>query len=97
MGTLLGKHVHQVARAFREGGGVPYSEFRPEFTDVMDGISRVYFDGALIDGYVPLIDGLAERLGAGIRVADVVCGTGHAVGAARTGVPRLDVRRLRHR
>ena len=79
MGTLLGKHVHQVARAFREGGGVPYSEFRPEFTDVMDGISRVYFDGALIDGYVPLIDGLAERLGAGIRVADVACGTGHAL------------------
>ena len=58
---------------------MPYSEFRPEFTDVMDGISRVYFDGALIDGYVPLIDGLAERLGAGIRVADVACGTGHAL------------------
>ena len=50
MGTLLGKHVHQVARAFREGGGVPYSEFRPEFIDVMVGISRVYFDGALFDG-----------------------------------------------
>src|SRR5262245_18020402 len=36
LNTLLGKHVHQVARAFREGGGVPYAEFRPEFTDVMD-------------------------------------------------------------
>ena len=35
--THLGKHLHQVARAFREGGGVPYAEFRPEFTDVMDG------------------------------------------------------------
>ncbi len=79
MGTLLGKHVHQVARAFREGGGVPYSEFRPEFTDVMDSISRVYFDGALIDGYLPLIPGLPERLEAGIRVADVACGTGHAL------------------
>ena len=29
LGTHLGKHVHQVARAFREGGGVPYSEYRP--------------------------------------------------------------------
>src|SRR5690242_19745468 len=44
MGTHLGKHVHQVARAFREGGGVPYAEYRPEFTDVMDGISRVVYD-----------------------------------------------------
>ncbi len=79
LSTHLGKHVHQVARAFREGGGVPYSEFRPEFTDVMDAISRVYFDGALVDLYLPLIPGLRERLEAGIRVADVACGTGHAL------------------
>ena len=79
LSTHLGKHVHQVARAFREGGGVPYSEFRPEFTDVMDAISRVYYDGSLIDGYLPLIPGLRERLEQGIRVADVACGTGHAL------------------
>ena len=38
--THLGKHLHQVATAFREGGGVPYSAFRPEFTDVMDATNR---------------------------------------------------------
>jgi SAM-dependent methyltransferase len=79
MGTHLGKHVHQVARAFREGGGVPYAEYRPEFTDVMDGISRVVYDGLLLDAYVPLAPGLPERLTAGARVADVACGTGHAL------------------
>lgn len=79
LGTHLGKHVPQVARAFREGGGVPYSEYRPEFTDVMDGISRVFFDSGLIDLYLPLVPGLTERLEAGIRVADVACGTGHAL------------------
>jgi len=77
--THLGKHVHQVARAFREGGGVPYAEFRPELTDVLDGISRTFFDAALVDGYLPLVPGLAEQLEAGARVADVACGTGHAV------------------
>ena len=79
LNTHLGKHVHQVARAFREGGGVPYAEYRPEFTDVMDGVSRVMYDGFLVDAYVPLVPGLPERLAAGARVADVACGTGHAV------------------
>jgi SAM-dependent methyltransferase len=79
LGTHLAKHVHQVARAFVEGGGVPYAEFRPEFTDVMDGVSRTMFDGFLVDGYLPLAAGLADRLTAGARVADVACGTGHAL------------------
>jgi SAM-dependent methyltransferase len=79
LGTHLGKHVHQVARAFREGGGVPYEEFRPEFTDVIDGISRVFYDAQLVDAWVPLAHGLSEKLRAGARVADVACGAGHAL------------------
>ncbi len=79
MNTHLGKHLHQVAQAFREGGGVPYAEYRPEFTDVMDAISRVQFDGMLLDVYVPMVPGLADRLAAGARVADIACGTGHAL------------------
>ncbi len=77
--THLGKHVHQVARAFREGGGVAYAEYRPELTDVMDGISRSIFDTQLLDAYVPLVPGLDAQLRAGTRVADVACGTGHAL------------------
>jgi SAM-dependent methyltransferase len=79
LNTHLGKHLHQVAHAFREGGGVPYAAFRPEFTDMMDAVSRVGFDGALVDGIIPLADGLADRLVAGARVADFGCGTGHAM------------------
>jgi SAM-dependent methyltransferase len=77
--THLGKHVHKVARAFREGGGVPYAEYRPEFTDMMDAMSRNIYDANLIDGYLPLVPGLAEQLRSGARVADVACGTGHAL------------------
>jgi SAM-dependent methyltransferase len=79
LNTHLGKHVHQVARAFREGGGVPYAEYRPEFTDVMDAIGRGTYDALLIDAYLPLVPGLTEQLNSGVRVADVACGTGHAL------------------
>jgi hypothetical protein len=37
------------------------------------------FDVALIDGVLPLVPGLTERLEAGIDVADVGCGQGHAI------------------
>jgi hypothetical protein len=77
--THLGKHVHEVARAFRDGGGVPYSAYRPEFTDMMDQISRVYFDAALVDALLPAIPGLTDRLEAGGTVADFCCGTGHSL------------------
>jgi SAM-dependent methyltransferase len=77
--THLGKHVHQVAHAFREGGGVPYAEYRPEFTDLMDAIGRNIYDGLLIDGYLPLVPGLRDSLERGARVADVACGTGHVL------------------
>jgi SAM-dependent methyltransferase len=77
--THLAKHVDAVARAFREGGGVPYAAYRPEFTDVMDALGRGTFDELLLDAYLPLVPGLAERLAAGARVADVGCGTGHAI------------------
>jgi len=79
LGTHLAKHVHQVARAFREGGGVPYAEYRPEFTDVMDVIGRGAYDAFLVDAYLPLVPGLTETLTAGAHVADVACGTGHAL------------------
>jgi SAM-dependent methyltransferase len=77
--TVLARHLHQIVEAFREGGGVPYSAFTPEFTDVMDAMGRGVFDTMLLDGYLPLAPGLAETLSDGARVADVACGTGHAL------------------
>jgi SAM-dependent methyltransferase len=79
MNTHLGKNLHKVADAFRNGGGVPYADFRPDFTDAMDGVSRVQFDFMLIDVYLQMIPGLTERLERGAQVADVACGTGHAL------------------
>jgi len=84
---LLAKHIQPVATAFREGGGVPYAAYRPEFTDLMDALSRGTFDGVLVDGIVPLVTGLADRLHTGIDVADIGCGTGHSTNLLARAFP----------
>lgn len=79
LNTHLAKHVGQVTEAFREGGGVPYEAFRPEFISVMDALNRGGFDEHLVSAWLDLVPGLRDRLTAGARVADVGCGTGHAM------------------
>ncbi|BBX73101.1 class I SAM-dependent methyltransferase [Mycobacterium shinjukuense] len=76
--SLLGEVEQQVIRCFREGGGVPYSEY-PRFHKLMAEVSGEVFDHALIDVVLPLVDGLPERLRSGADVADFGCGSGHAV------------------
>lgn len=79
MSVHLSTHVNGVAERFRSGGGVPYDEYRPEFTSAMDEIGRRQYDASLIGSYLPRADGLIDRLAQGIEVADLGCGTGHCI------------------
>ena len=85
---MLAKRLPKVIDCFRQGGGVPYSEFRPEFTEAMDASWRLLYDGLLIKGFLPAAEGLPDRLQAGIRGADVGCGTGHAINVMAREYPR---------
>ncbi len=88
--AMLAKRLPGVADCFKTGGGVPYSEFRPDFTDYMDASWRLLYDGLLIKGFLPVVKGLPERLTEGIRVADLGCGTGHAINLMAREYPRSD-------
>ncbi len=85
---MLATRLPKVAECFREGGGVPYSAFQPDFTEAMDASWRRIYDGLLIKAFLPLVKGVPERLQHGIRVADVGCGTGHAVNVMAREYPR---------
>ena len=67
-----------IVDCFHNGGGVPYEQFT-RFHEVMAEDS----DGNVVEGLftniLPLVDGLAERLDAGIDVLDIGCGSGHAL------------------
>lgn len=76
--SLLGDVEQKVIECFRKGGGVPYSAF-PRFQQLQAEDTARVFDAQLIDQIVPLVDGLGDRLKAGIDVLDVGCGQGHAI------------------
>ena len=75
---LLAQVEDHIVDCFRQGGGVPYSAF-PRFHAVMAEDSAAVLDATLIDVTLPLVPGLVDRLGQGIDVADVGCGSGHAI------------------
>jgi SAM-dependent methyltransferase len=84
---MLGEVEQKVIDCFRQGGGVPYSEY-PRFHSVMAEESGAVFDAALLDTVLPLVDGLVERLRAGADVADFGCGSGHAINLMAGAFPQ---------
>lgn len=84
--AIFGIVEDQIVECFRSGGGVPYAAF-PRFQQIMSQESGQVFDATLIEVTVPMIEGLATRLGAGVDVADVGCGAGHAINLMARAFP----------
>ncbi|MFI6899372.1 methyltransferase domain-containing protein [Streptomyces sp. NPDC050256] len=83
---MMGEVEQQVLEAFRSGGGLPYSAY-PRFQGLQAEESGEVFDLALVNGIVPLVPGLTERLRSGIEVLDIGTGHGHAVNVLARAFP----------
>ncbi len=83
---LMASVEEGIIESFRNGGGVPYSEY-PKFTKLMAEESGQVFDATLIDVTLPLVPGLVDQLKASIDVADVGCGSGHAINLMAQAFP----------
>jgi 2-polyprenyl-3-methyl-5-hydroxy-6-metoxy-1,4-benzoquinol methylase len=83
---LFGEVEQKIIGCFRRGGGLPYSDY-PRFHKLMAEESGEVFDAALIDVILPLVDGLTERLRSGAVVADIGCGSGHAINVMAQAFP----------
>jgi len=83
---LLAEVEQKMIGCFRAGGGLAYTDY-PRFHRLMAEHSGEVFDAALVDVVLPLIDGLPERLRDGIDVADIGCGSGHAINVMAQAYP----------
>jgi SAM-dependent methyltransferase len=84
---LLAQVEQGIVHCFRNGGGLSYADY-PRFHAAMAEDSKAVVDATLVEGVVPLVDGLVERLRSGIDAADIGCGSGHAVNVLARAFPR---------
>lgn len=84
--ALMGLVQPKVVRAFREGGGLSYDDY-PGFHAIQADESAAVNDRSLVDTIIP-VAGVTDRLGAGIDVADVGCGRGHAINLLARAFPQ---------
>jgi SAM-dependent methyltransferase len=82
----MGKVEDDIVTSFKKGGGVPYAKF-DKFQELMRQESAQVFDATLLDITLKLVDGLTDKLSAGIDVADVGCGAGHAINIMARAFP----------
>jgi 2-polyprenyl-3-methyl-5-hydroxy-6-metoxy-1,4-benzoquinol methylase len=76
-----------VVESFRNGGGVPYARF-PKFQRLMAELSGMVYDSTLTKGVLPIVPGLVQKLENGIDVADIGCGSGHAINLMARAFPK---------
>jgi 2-polyprenyl-3-methyl-5-hydroxy-6-metoxy-1,4-benzoquinol methylase len=87
----IGRVLEEVVAAYRSGGGVPYARYGADFRHGQGGINRPAFGASLVDAWIPAVDGLADRLHAGGRIADLGCGQGFAAVAVAKRFPAAEV------
>ncbi len=79
--------LDDIADAFRTGVGLPYDRLGPAGAHQTERSLGPWARIALVPRIVPALDGVADRLAAGIEVADVGCGAGVALTALAEAYP----------
>lgn len=83
---LLATVEDQIIDKFHNGGGVTYDQY-DAFHRIMGEVSGALHDAGLVSHMLPLVPGLVEALHGGVTVADVGCGSGHAINVMAQAFP----------
>ncbi|GIJ67831.1 class I SAM-dependent methyltransferase [Virgisporangium ochraceum] len=81
----------RVTEAFRTGAGIGWHEQHEDVFAGCDAFYRPGYVAALVPAWIPALDGVADRLAAGGRVADVGCGFGASSVLMAEAFPRATV------
>jgi 2-polyprenyl-3-methyl-5-hydroxy-6-metoxy-1,4-benzoquinol methylase len=83
--------IDRLAEAFRTGAGIPWHEQDPAVFEGTERFFRPGYTASLTTEWVPALPGVADRLAAGGRVADVGCGHGVAAILLARAYPQASV------
>ena len=79
--------VEKELAAFRTGGGLAWGDHHPLLFDATERLFRPPYRHHLVQEWIPATDGVADKLAAGARVADVGCGYGTSTVVLATAYP----------
>ncbi len=71
--------LDHLVQAFREGGGVPQSEYGPDWWEGMERFTAGWFENQLLQEWIPAMPDLQAKLEQGALVADIGSGSGRAL------------------
>jgi len=83
----MGNVEDKIVECFRNGGGLPYSEY-PKFQQLQAEETARIFDSKLTNQILPLIPEINDKLSNGIKVLDIGCGRGHAINLMGKAFPK---------
>jgi len=84
---VLAQVEDEIIHCFENGGGVPYEKYN-RFHDVMAEESNQTVLAELVDGILPIVPGLIDKLHQGMKVLDVGCGSGRAINLMAKTFPK---------
>ena len=87
--SLMGNVEDKIVECFRNGGGLPYSEY-PKFQQLQAEETARIFDSKLTNQILPLIPEILNRLNDGIKLLDIGCGRGRAINLMGKKFPRSE-------
>ena len=87
MAAVLLRVAPRVARAFREGGGVPFEDYGEEGVVALDMVNRGQYEQRFASYWLKALPEAAAALERGGRALDVGCGAGRVCIALATAFP----------
>ena len=73
------RQIGKLTDAFRNGGGVPFTDFGPEIVEAIERLFHAGYEAWVADQWIPAVPNLKARLDAGADVAEVGCGAGQCI------------------
>ncbi len=90
-GPSLLSQAPEVARAFREGGGVHFGEFDNDWIEALDLMNGGAYQHRLASYWMKQLPDIDERLATGGRALDIGCGVGKVSLALAEAYPQAQI------